>query len=75
MAKIKIDCSDASVVLVCLTCAGAWRAFAWTRAEAYDRAVAHEQRTHPGTNEAQDARAQWLLRARRGRPRAVTTRR
>ncbi|MBL5972438.1 MAG: hypothetical protein D3X82_01310 [Candidatus Leucobacter sulfamidivorax] len=75
MAHIKIDCSDSSVVLVCQTCGGAWRAFAWDRADAHDRAVAHEQRTHPGTEEAQAAREQWRRRARSGRPSLAATRR
>lgn len=71
MARIKIDSSASSVVLLCESCDGCWRAFAWDKADAHDRAVAHEQRTHPGTDEAQRAREEWQRRARR---RAATRR-
>lgn len=65
MASIKIDKSGAVVVLVCADCDGVWTACAWTSEEAHDRAVAHEQRTHPDTHEAEKAREQWQRRHRR----------
>lgn len=68
MAIIKIDASEALVVLVCKSCLDVWRACAWTPAEAYDSAVGHEQRTHPDTFEAREAREQWERRQRRSRP-------
>lgn len=45
---IEFDQSDREVLLVCHECGGAWRAFAWDMADAEQRAVAHEERTHPG---------------------------
>lgn len=75
MAHIKIDCSDSSVVLVCHSCGGAWRAFAWDRADAHDRAVAHEQRSHPGESHAYQARWDYLNRRPSGRPPKAATRR
>lgn len=67
MARIKIDASDALVVLVCSSCADVWRGCAWGLADAYDAAVAHEQRTHPGESHAAEARAQWRRRQRKTR--------
>lgn len=75
MAQIKIDASDALVVLVCESCGDAWRGCAWSKDEAHDRAVAHEQRTHPGEEHASEARKKWRQRGRVGRPRRATTRR
>lgn len=45
---IEFDASASEVLLVCHDCDGTWRAFAWTRAEAEERAAAHEERCHPG---------------------------
>lgn len=72
MAKIKIDCSDSSVVLVCESCSGTWRAFAWTREDAYKRAIAHEQNVHPGEESTRAAYDEWQARRRR---RELATRR
>ncbi|CAG7618384.1 hypothetical protein ACFPZL_01125 [Leucobacter soli] len=75
MANIKIDASDSLVVLVCESCAGTWRACAWSRDEAHDRAVAHEQRCHPGENDAYRKRWAHLNTPKVGRPRRSATRR
>ena len=65
MARMTIDQSTTLVVVVCHSCAGHWRACAWTTAEAYDSAVRHELRTHPGEEHARAAREQWQRRQRR----------
>lgn len=65
MATIKIDSSKELVVLECLTCRGVWRACAWSPAEAYETAMVHESRVHPGEFNAAAARNQWLRRQRR----------
>lgn len=75
MARINIDSSTSLVVLVCEGCGGTWRACAWDISEAHDRAIAHEQRTHPGEHDAYQAREQWRRRARRARARYLATRR
>lgn len=75
MAHIKIDRSDSSVVLVCLSCEGAWCGFAWDLADAHNRAVAHEQRTHPGEDDALQARWRFRSRGKVGRPWLAATRR
>ena len=64
MARITIDVSCSSVVLHCTSC-GVWHAFANDREDAYNRAVAHEQRAHPGEKHAQHARGEWRARSRR----------
>lgn len=48
MNGIQFDQSDTEVLLVCHDCRGTWRAFAWTVADAEQRAAAHEERCHPG---------------------------
>lgn len=75
MAQIKIDASDALVVLVCESCGGTWRACAWSKEEAHERAVAHERRAHTGENHAYKAQHDYLNRPRVGRPRRTATRR
>ena len=54
MTGIEFDQSDANVVLVCHDCRGTWRAFAWTMDDAEQRAIAHEERCHPGTRTVRD---------------------
>lgn len=71
MARIKIDKSTVLTVLVCESCGGTWRACAWSKDDAHDRAVAHEQRTHPGEEHALNARG---LHRRRAAKRAATRR-
>lgn len=63
MARITIDQSASSIILFCQDCA-VWHAFADDLAAAHDSAVAHENRTHPGTEEAAHARREWRRRAR-----------
>lgn len=63
MARIKIDISCSSVILLCQDCQ-VWHAFADTVADAHERAVAHENRTHPGTGHAAHARREWQRRQR-----------
>lgn len=48
---IEFDQSDSEVLAVCHDCGGTWRAFAWSMADAEQRAAAHEERCHPGTVE------------------------
>lgn len=64
MARIKIDVSDSSVIMHCERCR-CWFAFADDQADAHDRAVAHEQRVHPGETHAERAREQFRRRATR----------
>ncbi len=51
---IEFDESDREVLMVCHDCKGVWRAFAWDMADAETRAIAHEERTHPGTRTVRD---------------------
>lgn len=60
---IRLDFTQESVVIVCDTCR-VWYAFAFTKLEGWERAAAHEVRTHPGEKRAQDA----LAKARRRAP-------
>ncbi|MAT17181.1 MAG: hypothetical protein CMF56_01260 [Leifsonia sp.] len=61
----KLDRSDASGVLVTCTDCPYWFAFAWTDADAHDSACAHEERVHPGRNEASTKRAHFRAYAAR----------
>lgn len=63
MAQIKLDASCTGVVMQCRSC-GVWFAFAFDLAEAHDRAVQHESRTHPGSEDAYNARRKWQQRQR-----------
>lgn len=54
MSGIEFDQSDTEVLAVCHDCGGVWRAFAWTMDDAEARAVAHEERAHPGTKTLRD---------------------
>ncbi len=63
MAQIKLDASCTGVVMHCRTC-GVWFAFAFDLTEAHDRAVAHENRTHTGEEQAAHARREWRRRTR-----------
>lgn len=51
---IEFDQGAREVLLICHDCAGVWRAFAWTMADAEARAIAHEERCHPGTGSVRD---------------------
>ena len=53
----KLDRSQASGVLVTCTDCPYWFAFQWTDAAAHDSACDHEERVHPGRNEASTRRA------------------
>lgn len=58
---IRLDRSACSVVVVCAGCPH-WRAFAFTVAEAYVSASAHEELVHPNDYRLRNARAQWEAR-------------
>lgn len=64
---IRLDFTQESVVIVCEPCVGVWVGFAFDKLDAWERAAAHEERTHPGTVQARDA----LRRARRS-PRSAS---
>ena len=65
---IQFDEGVSEVLLVCHDCAGTWRAFAWDMADAEQRAIAHEARTHPGiSNVRERIRARHAMRALRER--------
>lgn len=61
-AVIFLDCTTVSVVIGCREC-GHWRAFAFTKLEAWRTAAAHEERTHPHRHQARNALAMALKRA------------
>lgn len=52
---IRLDFTKESVVIVCESCVGVWVGFAFTKLDAWERAAAHEQRTHPGETQATKA--------------------
>lgn len=61
---IRLDFTQESVVIVCDTCR-VWYGFAFTKLEAWERAAAHEQRSHPGEKQAQNALTTARRRANR----------
>lgn len=58
---IQLDRSATSVVVICAGCPH-WRAFAFTKAKAYESAADHEERVHPNDYRMRDARATWQKR-------------
>lgn len=52
---MRLDFTQESIVIVCESCAGVWLGFAFTKLDAWERAAAHEERTHPGKVQARDA--------------------
>ncbi|NLA36890.1 MAG: hypothetical protein GX868_14565 [Actinobacteria bacterium] len=52
---MRLDFTQESIVIVCESCPGVWFDFAFTKLEAWERAAAHEQRTHPGETQAAKA--------------------
>lgn len=51
---IKLDFTRNGVVIYCEECQ-VWNAFAFDKLEAWERAAAHEKRTHPGMKSAQSS--------------------
>ena len=51
---IRLDFTQETVVIVCETCR-VWHGFAFDKLEAWERAAAHEARTHPGLEQARNA--------------------
>ncbi len=62
-SPIRLDCSPCSVVVVCDTHPW-WRAFRWTKADAWDAACLHEELEHDGDNRQRRARNQRRCAAR-----------
>lgn len=61
---IWLDITPCSIVIVCNECEF-WRGLALNVDDAWDRARAHEQKCHPGSDQVADAIAQRASRARR----------
>lgn len=51
---IRLDFTQESVVIVCETCR-VWHGFGFDKLEAWERAAAHEARTHPESEQARKA--------------------
>jgi len=58
---IKLDCTRVSVVVICSECAH-WSAFAFTKLEGWKSAAAHEERSHPESEQARQALLMHLKR-------------
>lgn len=50
---IRLDCTQFSVVVVCISCG--WRSLAGDKSEGWRRAVQHEKSQHPGQSQASGA--------------------
>lgn len=62
-SPIRLDASCVGIVIHCREC-GHWSAFRFTKAEAWEVAIAHEERVHPARREQRDAADQRAYAAR-----------
>jgi len=60
--RIRLDSTKISVVVTCDDCPH-WRAFQFTKLEAWQSAAAHEERVHPERKQARQA-LQWATTRR-----------
>lgn len=63
-SPIRLDVSSTGVVIHCATCAH-WAAFRFAKSDAWDVAIAHEERVHPEQRWQRDARDTRLAKARK----------
>lgn len=60
---IRLDSTRHSIVIVCTICGLGWRGFAFDKLDAWTRAAAHEERTHPELDQARSALRKHLARS------------